>query len=843
MIKHERGQSNKLHPNARASKYVHRAKMGRQRLFFKILAVTSSMFVFGSAVWMGVGGYYFSKLRHASDERDLMREIHLRLSDARDAERTFLLDSVHDAAFYDQGTNENVAKHRVAMAEARQEIERLNRVSPRSDVVEQLALRVNDYDESFEHLVDAYRTRGIDDRGLAGKLRNAIRALETDLSRLDQRALTIACLQLQRAASEYLLRHDPKDVEQIFHRFADLRTSIGTAGDIPFASRLDDVKTAFGHVLDADMRIGLTNEEGLCGETRRAARNLESIAERLVAESNDDLTGIHDRSAVLIALIMLSGGVMAVALSAFVSRTMTRPLAELQRVTERVAQGEFQIGVNVSTHDEIGDLARSFETMTETLNHVANMTEKIASGDYTDNADVGVPENRLCVSLTKITHTLRETTEENRSQAMELKIATEMQRRLRETLDASSDAVYLIDCERMQIVDMNATACTSTGYSRDTLLTMSPLDIVIEDAREASLRTLQAVERTGETPQGRDDAIETRCCRNDGSTFPAAVHLRALNSDDRTIVVATACDLTERKRYESKLNSLHRQLTDATEHSGKAEIATSVLHNVGNVLNSVNVSASLIQDAVRTSGVTSLVKAVEMIQQHSDDLGTFVTRDERGKYLPQFLIELSRKMATQDGQILDEIMSLIGNIHHIKTIIATQQLYARGIAGGVMEEVSLADLLENAIHVNTASMSRHAITIDRQLEDVGPVLMDKHKLLQIMVNLISNAKYACIESGNKTHRIAVRLQRTGEDRVSIEVQDNGMGIASENLTQIFAHGFTTRDEGHGFGLHSAALAAEELGGSLIADSDGPGTGATFTLEVPCKSAGALLCRN
>ena len=57
-------------------------------------------------------------------------------------------------------------------------------------------------------------------------------------------------------------------------------------------------------------------------------------------------------------------------------------------------------------------------------------------------------------------------------------------------------------------------------------------------------------------------------------------------------------------------------------------------------------------------------------------------------------------------------------------------------------------------------------------------------------------------------------------------------IPAASLGRIFTLGFTTRKDGHGFGLHSAALAAAEMGGSLVAESDGLGQGATFTLELP-----------
>lgn len=140
-------------------------------------------------------------------------------------------------------------------------------------------------------------------------------------------------------------------------------------------------------------------------------------------------------------------------------------------------------------------------------------------------------------------------------------------------------------------------------------------------------------------------------------------------------------------------------------------------------------------------------------------------------------------------------------------------------------------------------MRRHAIDINREYDDVPPVLVDKHRLLQIAVNLISNAKYACMEGGKLDHQINLRLRRNGTENVLIEVQDNGSGIAPENLTRIFSHGFTTRKEGHGFGLHSSALAAKELKGKLSAFSEGPGLGATFTLEIPFVQAGAELCTN
>jgi signal transduction histidine kinase len=150
-----------------------------------------------------------------------------------------------------------------------------------------------------------------------------------------------------------------------------------------------------------------------------------------------------------------------------------------------------------------------------------------------------------------------------------------------------------------------------------------------------------------------------------------------------------------------------------------------------------------------------------------------------------------------------------------------------------MELLPINELVEDSIRMNTGAMDRHKIQIVRELTPTPPVSLDKHKVLQILVNLIRNAKCACDESGRTDKQIVVRVSST-EEMVAVTISDNGVGIAAENLTRIFSHGFTTRAEGHGFGLHSGALAAKEMGGRLLASSEGPGKGAAFTLEIPRK---------
>ena len=265
-----------------------------------------------------------------------------------------------------------------------------------------------------------------------------------------------------------------------------------------------------------------------------------------------------------------------------------------------------------------------------------------------------------------------------------------------------------------------------------------------------------------------------------------------------------------------------------------AEVATDVLHNVGNVLNSVNVAATLIREKVSNSEVSSLKKVTDIVKEHVADIGTFLTEDEQGRHIPAYLTEVSKTLIDEQADTIEKLRSLSENVDHIKEIVKTQQSYAK--VSGMEVSTSLVELVENAIHINGAAIERHGIRLVRDFAEVGPISIDKQKVLQILVNLISNAKYAMNRVGKGKKSLAVRIYKHGADRVRIEVADSGVGITEDNLTKIFTHGFTTRKDGHGFGLHSGALTAGELGGSLAAHSDGLGRGATFTLELPFEPA-------
>jgi len=320
--------------------------------------------------------------------------------------------------------------------------------------------------------------------------------------------------------------------------------------------------------------------------------------------------------------------------------------------------------------------------------------------------------------------------------------------------------------------------------------------------------------------------------RKNGEEFPTWMSVALLRDEhgEPSGVIAVARDITEQRRVEEERALLNRQLLETSRRVGMADVATGVLHNVGNVLNSVNVSGTLVNDRLRNSKIPQLARAVERMTEHANDLGTFVTEHPQGKHVLRFLTELSAQLTRERDDVLTELRTLMHNIDHVKQVISMQQSYAT--SGGVRIAVQVDELIEDALRIQMASFNRHGVEVVRECQELPVVEIDKQKTLQILVNLLTNAKHALRDSPRKDRRLVVRAELVQGHRFRIEVADNGVGIPAENLKRIFSHGFTTKSDGHGYGLHNSALAAQEMGGTLTAHSDGPDRGATFALELP-----------
>jgi PAS domain S-box-containing protein len=396
-------------------------------------------------------------------------------------------------------------------------------------------------------------------------------------------------------------------------------------------------------------------------------------------------------------------------------------------------------------------------------------------------------------------------------------------------LENSPDMIYFKDRES-RFLRSSKTHVRRMGKTRnEEVVGKTDFDFFSDEHARPAYEDERRIIDTGQPLIGK---IEKETWENGQSSWVLTSKMPLRDKDGNIIgTFGISKDISAIKEAEIKLEEVHRRLLETSRMAGMAEVATSVLHNVGNVLNSVNVSCSVVTDRVHKSKVVNLTRAVALIDEHGQDLAGFFGTDPKGRQLPAYLKGVAAHLATEQGEILHELANLSHNIDHIKEIVAMQQSYSK--VSGVRELLPAVELVEDALRMNGAAFERHQVKVNREYSAVPPVMAEKHKVLQILINLLRNAKYACDDGGRAEKQVTLRIEPAG-GLVRISIIDNGVGIPKENLTRIFEHGFTTRKEGHGFGLHSGALAAKDLGGSLGVTSDGPGRGACFTLELPCQ---------
>jgi predicted ATPase/signal transduction histidine kinase len=286
------------------------------------------------------------------------------------------------------------------------------------------------------------------------------------------------------------------------------------------------------------------------------------------------------------------------------------------------------------------------------------------------------------------------------------------------------------------------------------------------------------------------------------------------------------------KRVEERTRELQQaqtQLVDTARAAGMAEVATNVLHNVGNVLTSAIINVQVLTQTVGASRMGRVKQVSALIEEHQSTLADFLTRDPRGLRLPGYLSGLADELLLEQAMLREGLDAMNRHIEHIRAIVQVQQTYARTTL--LTEECDLAGLIEDALSIQLPALKRHGVNMVRELSPLPKVRVDRHKVLQILINLISNARNAMASVPGDQRHLHVRLDAVG-NTARIQVVDNGMGIAPEFRERLFSQGFTTREGGHGLGLHSSSLAARMMGGSLTLESEGPGKGATATLKLP-----------
>lgn len=290
-------------------------------------------------------------------------------------------------------------------------------------------------------------------------------------------------------------------------------------------------------------------------------------------------------------------------------------------------------------------------------------------------------------------------------------------------------------------------------------------------------------------------------------------------------------EIDQRKKAEAEKEKLYQQLMNASRQAGMADVASSVLHNVGNVLNSINVSTDTLLKTLKKPMVGDVCRIASLFHEHQGNLQEFLTADPKGKQIPSYLGLVAESLSGSHQTIQGELDSLVKKVDHIKQVIMSQQDIAR--AGNIREPASAEDLMEQALLMAMPEPQKYQIQVVREYSPVPTTMTDRHQVLQVLVNLITNAKNAMVEHSGTRRRLTLRVGVPScKAFARFEVIDTGGGIKPENLPKLFTQGFTTRKAGHGLGLHSAAIVAKNLRGTLEGQSAGEGRGATFTLDIP-----------
>ena len=494
-------------------------------------------------------------------------------------------------------------------------------------------------------------------------------------------------------------------------------------------------------------------------------------------------------------------------LTSRIGGVIVEPVVELSNVAKAVATtADYGLRAKKLGDDEVGQLVEHFNTM---LGEVQKRDEAIT-----------IAQLELENKVLERTSELNDRIEEGKRNQ---ELSRENETRYRNLFESNPMPMFVMDLETLAFVAVNNAAMKHYGYSQEEFLSMSLPAITVGAEPTVVIRAFRSSAKSF-------NAGEWKHRRKSAANIEVEIVAHAILYSGKVAKIILANDVTARNETQRQVEELHRKLVETSRQAGMAEVATGVLHNVGNVLNSVNVSATVLADSVKQTKATSLKRVVSLLEANKSDLVAFFSPGGKGQMLPGYLATLNDQIGLEQDSRLAELAQLTRNIAHIKDIVAMQQNYAK--VTGVLENHPPRVLVDEALQLSSAENKRLEVAVElASPADLPDVFVDRHQVMQILVNVLTNARQAVVEHSDAKRLVCVTLEASPA-MVRISIRDYGCGIPEENLTRIFNHGFTTKKEGHGFGLHSAANSAKEMGGGLFAESDGLGLGATFHLDLP-----------
>ncbi len=511
------------------------------------------------------------------------------------------------------------------------------------------------------------------------------------------------------------------------------------------------------------------------------------------------------QSTIILAVIVITLGI-------FLNISILKPVKNLTKVSQIIARGDLdQILDDTLRKDEIGILAKSFSNMRDAIREkIQDLNLEIQTRKKAEN---------------------------------NLKKSEEKYRKLFRNI---ADPIFIFDYDTYAFLGCNQATIDKYGWSREELLLKTVFQLHSDSEIEKAKSNIQ--KRKNQIDFDKKDAFEYTHNKKDGSTIVVEVNSAIMEFEGKKAFLSIARDITERKRAEeelkkhrtrleelveekaAELKTAQKELIEKAHRAGMAEMATNSLHNIGNILNSVNISNQILQETIYASSVNDLREANNLLSQNIDNLENFFLKNPKGNLLLEYYLEVGERLFQENETMKEHTDRLKNKIEAIMEVIVAQQSYAGAV--GLTEKMDVVEIIESAIVMQRSVIEKHNITLIRDFQVTPKLKIQKAKLLHILINLIQNAKDAVIKSNKpeRTIKISVEKNSSLKSAYLIKVCDNGIGIPDGNKTEIFTHGFTTKKNGHGFGLHSCANYMTEMGGAISVESNGKNQGTEFILK-------------
>ncbi len=559
----------------------------------------------------------------------------------------------------------------------------------------------------------------------------------------------------------------------------------------------------------ADAYLMKTEVQPLAEKLRSLFENIADYQLHAATLGGKTLTDALQQIRISTIVIIFIGLLLGSLLASRIINTILPPIRRLMQAAGQIAQGDLNAEVMVTTQDEIGQLGQTFNKMINDLRAAALNEQQHLDEMQTLNREL---ESRV----------------QDRTKDLE-----QSEIRIRAILDNIGEGIIVLDDNGI-IESINPAAENIFAMTENQAIGLNSA-LLIESTGSSNFagQNHQDDEHT-DAFQSTDSQqpTEYQGIRSDGSSFPMEFVVSDMDIGDNRLRVCILRDVSSRKETEATLANAQSQLVDAAHKSGMADMATGVLHNIGNILNSVNLAVEEVHRISSASKISGLLKANDLLLQHHENIGEFLTQDARGKKLPDYFIKMGKVLSGEIANINTESKGLIKKVTMMKEVISTQQSYAK--SGFHSEQLNLSELIEDALKIQEASLKKWGVKLNAYYADTPPCMGQKSKLLQVITNLVKNAKEAMNNNDqyNRPKELTIETGTLNDKAIYLKIKDNGCGIGHEQLTKIFNHGFTTKESGHGFGLHTCANAMTEMKGTLKVDSEGLQKGACFTVTIP-----------